>query len=264
MLLGTCVGFDRLESAAKLGYDYLESNLGHIKTLGLRELTETRALLDGCGAKLEAANCFFPGEIHLAGEDADIEIIRDYTRRAFDNAAFIGVKTCVLGSGRSRSVPDGFDREKGLEQLYSALRVIDGEARERGIRVTIEPLNRLETNVFTTVRESTDICRKLGLKSVFVLADIYHMAMENEDFGALGYAGERLIHIHFSNPTTRDTESGRSKRVYPAEGDGYDYTPFVSAVKNAGYDGRISIEAGCTDFEKEAAAGLKMMRKLFG
>ena len=34
MLLGTCVGFDRLESAAKLGYDYLESNLGHIKTLG--------------------------------------------------------------------------------------------------------------------------------------------------------------------------------------------------------------------------------------
>lgn len=37
MLLGTCVGFDRLESAAKLGYDYLESNLGHIKALGLRE-----------------------------------------------------------------------------------------------------------------------------------------------------------------------------------------------------------------------------------
>lgn len=170
----------------------------------------------------------------------------------------------MLGSGRSRSVPDGFDREKGLEQLYSALRVIDGEARERGIRVAIEPLNRLETNVFTTVRESTDICRKLGLKSVFVLADIYHMVMENEDFGALGYAGERLIHIHFSNPTARDTESGKSKRVYPAEGDGYDYTPFVSAVKNAGYDGRISIEAGCTDFEKEAAAGLKMMRKLFG
>lgn len=125
MLLGTCVGFDRLESAAKLGYDYLESNLGHIKALGLRELTETKALLDGCGAKLEAANCFFPGEIHLAGEDADIEIIRDYTRRAFDNAAFLGVKTCVLGSGRSRSVPDGFDREKG------ARTALFGSARHR-------------------------------------------------------------------------------------------------------------------------------------
>lgn len=31
MRFGTCVGFDKLESAAKLGYDYLESNLGHIK-----------------------------------------------------------------------------------------------------------------------------------------------------------------------------------------------------------------------------------------
>lgn len=74
MLFGTCVGFDRLESAAKLGYDYLESNLGHIKALGLRELAETKALLDGCGAKLEAANCFFPREIHLAGETRTLKL----------------------------------------------------------------------------------------------------------------------------------------------------------------------------------------------
>jgi hypothetical protein len=179
MRFGTCVGFDKLESAAKLGYDYLESNLGHIKSLGEQELKNTKAMLDGYGAKLEAVNCFFPGEIHLAGEDADIEIIRDYTRRAFDNAVFLGIETCVLGSGRSRSVPEGFDREKGLEQIHSALRVIDDEAGEHGIRVAIEPLNRLETNVFTTVRESVDICRTLGLKNIFVLADIYHMVMEN-------------------------------------------------------------------------------------
>lgn len=175
MRFGTCVGFDKLESAAKLGYDYLESNLGHIKSLSEQELKNTKAMLDGYGAKLEAVNCFFPGEIHLAGEDADIEIIRDYTRRAFDNAVFLEIKTCVLGSGRSRSVPEGFDREKGLEQIHSALRVIDDEAGEHGIRVAIEPLNRLETNVFTTVRESVDICRALGLKNIFVLADIYHM-----------------------------------------------------------------------------------------
>lgn len=78
---------------------------------------------------------------------------------------FLGIKTCVLGSGRSRSVPDGFDRENGLEQIHSALRVIDDEAGEHGIRVAIEPLNRLETNVFTTVRKSVDICRALGLKT---------------------------------------------------------------------------------------------------
>lgn len=38
MRFGTCVGFDKLESAAKLGYDYLESNLGHIKSLSEQEL----------------------------------------------------------------------------------------------------------------------------------------------------------------------------------------------------------------------------------
>lgn len=53
------------------------------------------------------------------------------------------------------------------------------------------------------------------------------------------------------------------KRIFPAEGDGYNYAPFVQAVKKAGYDGRMSIEANCINFEAEAAEGLKMMKKLF-
>ena len=44
MRFGTCVGFDKLESAAKLGYDYLESNLGHIKSLSEQELKNTKAI----------------------------------------------------------------------------------------------------------------------------------------------------------------------------------------------------------------------------
>lgn len=52
------------------------------------------------------------------------------------------------------------------------------------------------------------------------------------------------------------------KRIFPAEGDGYNYAPFVQAVKKAGYDGRMSIEANCINFEAEAAEGLKMMKKL--
>ena len=74
MRFGTCVGFDKLESAAKLGYDYLESNLGHIKSLGEQELKNTKAMLDVYGASLEAANCFFPGEIHAASSSRPLRI----------------------------------------------------------------------------------------------------------------------------------------------------------------------------------------------
>lgn len=90
------------------------------------------------------------------------------------------------------------------------------------------------------------------------------MVMENEDFGALRYARDKLIHIHFSNPTAKDSPNGgKMKRIFPAEGDGYNYAPFAEAVKEAGYDGRMSIEANCINFEAEAAEGLKMMKKLF-
>ena len=37
----------------------------------------------------------------------------------------------------------------------------------------------------------------------------------------------------------------------------------IRLMKEAGYDGRMSIEANCINFEAEAAEGLKMMKKLF-
>lgn len=120
MRFGTCVGFDKLESAAKLGYDYLESNLGHIKSLSEQELKNTKAMLDGYGAKFEAVNCFFPGEIHLAGEDADIEIIRDYTRRAFDNAVFLETKPACSEAG-VRAACRTDSTEKMVSNRYTRL-----------------------------------------------------------------------------------------------------------------------------------------------
>lgn len=263
MKLGTCAGLDKFEAAAEIGYDYLESNLGVIKNLNRTQLGEAKKILDGHEIKLEATNCFFPGEIHLAGDDATtLDEIKDYTCRAFENAKLLGAETCVLGSGRTRSVPEGFDRERGVGQVLDAVRAIGEIAKEYGIRVAIEPLNSLESNIFTTVRETADTCRELGLDNVCVLADIYHMVMEKEDFSSLSYASDKLIHVHFSNPVALGA-TGTSKRIFPAEGDGYNYAPFVKALSDAGYDGRISIEAGCNCFETEAAEGLRMMKKLF-
>lgn len=262
MKLGICVGLDKAAVAAEIGFEYLESNLGQIKKSEVSYLRELRKAVDNFGVKFEATNCFFPGDIHIVGDSASLDEIREYTCRAFDNAKILGVETCVLGSGRSREIPDGYDREKGYAQALDALRVIGEEAKQRDIRVAIEPLNHKETNVFNTVRESTDVCRTLGLDTVCVLADIYHMVMEDEDYSALAYAGDKLIHVHLSNPLGLG-DTGTAKRIYPAEGDGYDYAPFIDGLKAANYDGRISLEAGCNCFEEDAAKGLAMMKKLF-
>lgn len=259
MKLGVCAGIDSAQAVSDAGYDYIEGGLHVIAKMSREQLVQNKEYLDDCNIKMEATNLFFPGEIHLAGEDADLQKISDYVHRAFDNAVFLGVQTCVLGSGGSRRIPDGIERKRGYEQVLKAVRTAGEIAKDYGITIAIEPLNSLESNVFTTVRESLEACRVIGLDTVCVLADIYHMFMEKEDFSILPIAGDRLKHIHFSHPLNYS----ESKRVYPFEGDEYDYAPFADALRQAGYCGRISIEAGTKDIRNDAAKSFGLMKKLF-
>ena len=65
-------------------------------------------------------------------------------------------------------------------------------------------------------------------------------------------------------PFSRGIHVDAGGRDYPYEGDGYDYVALFEALKAAGYEGRVSIEAGCKDFavdSKKAFAVLDAARK---
>ena len=85
-----------------------------------------------------------------------------------------------------------------------------------------------------------------------MMVDYYHFAVENEDFSAVGKAGAFIRHAHAANP---------NGRVFPAPGDGADYRGFIHALRSAGYDGNLSVEASCADFERDAAAALTALKE---
>ena len=91
MKLGVCAGIDSAQAVSDAGYDYIEGGLHVIAKMSREQLVQNKEYLDDCNIKMEATNLFFPGEIHLAGEDADLQKISDYVHRAFDNAVFLGV-----------------------------------------------------------------------------------------------------------------------------------------------------------------------------
>ncbi len=252
MKFGICAGLENAPILKTMGYDYIEGTLSGIAKLNKEQVSEKLDMLNDIGIEMSVTNMFFPGEIKLAGESSELSAIKDYIHRAFDNAAVFGVKTCVLGSGNARRIPDGFDYKKGYEQVLTAVGTAGEIAQEYGITIAIEPLNSQETNTFTTVAESLDACNKINLNSVCVLADLYHMFAEKEDFSILHKASEKLCHIHFCNPV---------QRIYPEVGDEYDYTPFISALSD--YKGKISIEAHTNDIKKDGIKALEILNKLF-
>lgn len=239
MKIGCTVGYkdiEKIKECAKAGFDYVEVALNGLAACSDEELEAFVGALRENDIPCEAANCLFPGSIKLCDESFDESAIEEYLEKALARAKAVGVDTVVFGSGASRKIPEGFSREKAVSQLEVVCRkYLDPIAAKNGITIVIEPLNKGETNIFNSVEETMVFVERLSLGNVKCLADTYHMDVEAEPYSNVRLAGDALRHTHIANP---------DGRVMPLEGDKNDYKPFMSYLREIGYNGRLSVEAG--------------------
>lgn len=251
ILLGICAPIERISEAARLGFDYIECGLSGLAALSEDEFERLAEMALAAPIPVMALNVMLPASLKVTGPTVSYSEIEAYLARAFRRAARLGARTIVFGSGGARSVPEGFPMSEAVEQLATFLRLADGHAQRHGLTIAIEPLRRQESNVINLVSEAVLISSLLGLPHVKVLGDTYHMAMTGEPLASLTQAGALLRHVHLANPLGR---------VYPKAGDGEDYAQVFRALEAAGYEGGVSIEASCEDFEREAGEAVEVLR----
>ena len=249
MKIGCTVGYkdtEKIALCAKAGFDYVEVALNSFAVCTDEECESFKKALKENNIPCEAANCLFPGSIKLCAETLDEKAVEEYLEKAFARAKDVGVDTVVFGSGGSRFIQEGVTREKALCQLETVcVKYLDPIGRKYGITVVIEPLNKKETNIFNSVEESMVFVNKLGLANVKCLADSYHMDVESEPYTNVKLAGKDLRDTHIANP---------DGRVMPAASDANDYSPFFASLKEFGYEGRVSVEAGVPEGKTLAEA----------
>jgi sugar phosphate isomerase/epimerase len=248
------VPLDRAEAVAAAGYDYWEPP---VATVSARQGEEAFAPIRERFAALslvpEAWNCLLPRELKVTGPDADPESLARYLDIAFGRIAQVGGRVVVFGSGGARAVPDGFDRSQADEQVASFLRRAGESAAARDLTLAVEPLNRGECNIINSVAEGLAMVRRVGHERVRLLADCYHMWLEDEPMENLIEADGALVHIHVSD----------RPRHAPAEG-ADELKPFLSALRAAGYDGRISVECRWgDDFEGEVRRAREFLLRVW-
>jgi sugar phosphate isomerase/epimerase len=231
------VGVRQAATVAAAGYDYVELPLALVTKLTDAEFADVQEQLKRAEIPCEACCNLFPRELRLSGENVDYDIARRYLDRAIDRARKLGVEVIVFGSPASRDVPEGYPREMAMLQYLKALQILDGYGGD-GLQFAIEHVGKLEGNLIYTVEEACRTWEVCGCKHVAVLADTYHMAIEDEPLEHLADAGGALIHVHTANP---------KGRAYPAPGDGVDYEGIIRNLKTGGYDARISVEAFAKD-----------------
>jgi D-psicose/D-tagatose/L-ribulose 3-epimerase len=135
-------------------------------------------------------------------------------------------------------------------QLRDAARVAAEEAARFGIRIALEPMNRIEANILHTVEDAVAYVSEIDHQGVGIVADSYHMHMEAEPQRHLLLAGERLLHVQVC-------DAGR----LPPGSHGLDLRGFFIYLNALGYRRTVAIESAFTHFLDEGAAALAYVRE---
>lgn len=248
------VGAENIEYIAAAGFDYFEVPLAEVTALSDEEFSifKTRIKTSGVGA--ECCNNFLPKTMRLTGPNADHETALAYVDRALPRAQALGVNTVVFGSPGAKNLPDSFPYDEGFKQIISFLQKVNPKAKEHGITIAIEPICYLESNIIRTFAEGCKLAEEAACENVRVLVDYFHMEQENEPVSKLLENGRQFLqHVHFARINGR----GFPRKI----GEDPHYAPFFAALKEIGYDGRISVEAFSKSIEKDAAAAVDFFKR---
>ena len=248
--LGVCAPVEQILTAERLGYDYIEANLSQIAVLAEPAFRTQYALVREAGIRCEVMGCMLPRELCVTGRGVNAAMLHEYLDFAFDRAKRLGAEVIVFNSAGARQVPEGWPVDVAWRQLANFLRMVERHARDYNLLVAVEPLSRGECNLLGTVSEATLLLSILQLQHIKVMADTYHMAMEHEPLESLVSAGPLLCHVHTANALGR---------TFPRPGDGEDYKKLFWTLDAAGYQGRVSVEAGYDQFEEEALTAYQVL-----
>jgi len=250
--LGICTDISNSQILIDAKFSYIEESVRGFLVPDKAEsvFSEKLQLLEKANISLEACNSFLPGELKSVGAETKHKEILVFAETAFQRAERAGIKTIVFGSGGSRAIPEGFSREEAEKQFIDICKKIAFVAKKYNIVISLEPLNSKECNFINSVSEAGEIVKKVDHPNFRLLADIYHMLMENEGPESIVKYGKYLYHVHIAE------KEGRSAPGTHGE----DFTPYFLALNKVGYKGRISIECRWDDLETQSGMALLYLK----
>jgi len=223
---------DAFRLAAELGYDGVELHLRRPEDIDrvavARLARELRLGIPTLGTGMAA------GE-GLTFADPDPEVRRRAVARIKGHiqlAAHLG-SGVTIGLVRGRLGQEVAARATAREAFLDCLDECCQAAAGLGVTLFLEAMNRYECDYLLTLDEVCAVIDELGAPNLKLLADTFHMNIEEADMAAaIRRAGKRLGHVHLVD----------SNRWAPGYGH-LDLPGILRALADIGYAGYLSFEA---------------------
>ncbi|MEM2480121.1 MAG: sugar phosphate isomerase/epimerase family protein [Candidatus Bathyarchaeia archaeon] len=227
--------FEKLQNAEKYGFEGVEVWGNDLP----QRFKEIKDALSTSRVKISTVCSGYSGDLLGADRRARelaIEGIRERLKICADLGG-VGVITVPTFGGPKIAdlyplYPDVREVEKKI--LIEECKILGKWADDVGAYVLLEPLNRYETHLINRLQQAIEICEAVGLEHVKIMADFFHMNIEEADIAkSIEAADGYIMHVHLAD----------SNRLLP----GYGHTDFKSgfgALKRIGYRNFMALECG--------------------
>lgn len=118
--------------------------------------------------------------------------------------------------------------------LRSQLKQLGAQADRAGVQLWVEPVNRYETHLLNRLERAAELIQPLQLAAVAIVADLFHMALEEVDpAAAIRQHASAIGHVHLAD----------SNRHLPGQGS-TDFAAALQALEAISYNGWLAFECG--------------------
>ena len=247
---------EKLANAEKLGLEGIE-----LSGRGIEErAAHIKSLLPSYTVKISSICSGYRGDLLGAEKSQRALAIQDIKARLEIAAQLGAVGVIVVPTFGKPKLPDLYPLYLDVwtlerQLIIAELKELGKYADEVGAYVLLEPLNRYETHFVNTLEQATAIIDEVGCEHVKVMADFFHMNIEETDIpSSLRRAGSRLKHVHLAD----------SNRLLPGLG----HTDFAAAfkvLKEIGYSDYMAFECRAPEPRMQSLRNsINFLREIMG
>lgn len=244
----------QIEKARALGYSMVELHIRDPKILDLdpiiKSLEQTKLQVSTIGT----GQAYVDDRIYFSSFDqairrAAVQRIKDQ----IDLGELLHAKV-IIGTIKGQLPLIEEDRTKAFGLVVDCMKECLDYAEQHDVQLTLEAINRYETNFLNSAAQTVAFIEPLGSKRLGLHLDTFHMNIEEASIEETirEYGSKHLSHLHIAD----------SNRWAPGQGH-IEFSKIIKELKAIDYQGFLGLEClPMPDPETTAKHALEYMRKL--
>ena len=221
----------------------LEMTLARLKKYGIKAIefvldpyetdrAEVNRLLKEYGILCWGAAAAMFGDRSLVAKDEERrDASVQYAKDCITLAKELGGRVTSIAPATISCLTTESTPENEWKWAVESMTELNSHAKKEGIKIAIEPLNRLETYFINRSDQALALAEATG-SECGVCLDTFHLNIEEADpYQAILNIGKRLFNFHVCDTNRMACGMGH-----------WDWPKVIAAVKETGYDGALTIE----------------------